>query len=265
MMLNSGFRKLAAGVAMAVGLGIGSAQAAISTDGVTSDPTSVGNGSGTGSGELFFSIFDATNNNSLTLDLNVGVQAFLADPLAGVSVQNDALQSFIANGDQSAMVWNVAGLNNDVSGGATGLFVLTTVNPSATPSPFGDTFALITAMSNAADYVGAVNGIIVDDAATASAGAAFFNDGAWGSNFGTPLPFSNIASLGDMETAIMVMIGANSGGTAAELVENAQLAQGFWSVDAATGTVGFAPVPVPAAVWLFGSAIIGLIGIRRRA
>ena len=31
-----------------------------------------------------------------------------------------------------------------------------------------------------------------------------------------------------------------------------------------TGTFGPAPVPVPAAVWLFGSALLGMMGIRRR-
>ena len=32
-----------------------------------------------------------------------------------------------------------------------------------------------------------------------------------------------------------------------------------------TATIGVAPVPVPAAVWLFGSGLLGLIGIAKRA
>ena len=262
-MLNSGFRKLAAGVAMAVGLGIGSAQAAINTDGVTGDPLSV-NGGGTGIGELFFSIFDGTNFNSLTLDLNVGVKDFLLNPLAGVSVQNDALKNFIANGDQGAMEWNVGGISNDGTlPGLSGVFVVTTVRPGATPSAFPDVNALAIAMSNAGAYVGAVNDTIANDTTTANAGPAYYNFGSWGSNFGTPLPFSNAVDLGDMITAEMVIVGND--GINSVLVPNAALAQGFWSLDGATGTVGFQPVPIPAAVWLFGSAILGLVGIRRRA
>jgi hypothetical protein len=32
-----------------------------------------------------------------------------------------------------------------------------------------------------------------------------------------------------------------------------------------TGTINFNPVPVPAAVWLLGSGLAGLAGLRRRA
>lgn len=39
---------------------------------------------------------------------------------------------------------------------------------------------------------------------------------------------------------------------------------GQWTLDAA-GTLAFQAVPVPAAVWMFGSALFGLAGARRRA
>jgi hypothetical protein len=38
---------------------------------------------------------------------------------------------------------------------------------------------------------------------------------------------------------------------------------GFWSISG-FGAVVASPVPVPAAVWLFGSALFGLIGYSRR-
>ena len=266
-MLNSGFRKLAAGVAMAVGLGIGSAQAAINADGadVAVD------GMGTSSGELFFSILDGTNKKSLTLDLNVGVQAFLANPLAGVSVQSNALQAFIAGGDQAAMVWNVAGLNNDVDPlGFPGIFVVTTVDPDSTPAPFGGLASdgLTNGIANAGQFLSGVNGALIGDVAeVGDLSPAYFDNqaGNWSDNFGGPLPFDNAADFATGETAAMVIIGARADGLASELVPNAELAQGFWSLDGATGTVSFQPVPIPAAVWLFGSAILGLVGIRRRA
>ena len=263
-MFNSGFKKITAGIALAVGLGIGSAQAAIDTDGVTSNPTSIGNGTGSGSGELFFSILDDTNNNSLTLDLGIGVQAFLADPLAGFSLQSNALQSFIASGDPNAMRWNVAGLNNDVSGVAPEIFVVTTVDNDTSPDPFQNGSAIQQAMVNAGQYLEGVNNLIVGNVATAGEidGVAYFSGGAWGTNFGGPLPFDNAAELANAETAAMVIIGFVNPTTTA-FVENAALANGFWSLDAGTGTVSFSAVPIPAAVWLFGSAVAGLFGFRR--
>jgi hypothetical protein len=44
-------------------------------------------------------------------------------------------------------------------------------------------------------------------------------------------------------------------------------AAGQWVVDGALGKVSYvstAPVPVPAAVWLLGSGLLGLIGVARR-
>ena len=259
-MLNSGFRKLAAGVAMAVGLGTGSAQATINSDGNAL-------GEGTGAGELFFSIWDQANSISLTLDLNVDVQAFLANPLAGVSVQSDALQGFIAAGDQDAMIWNVGGLNNEFDGADfSTVFVVSTVNPSSSPAPFPGEVAsnLANGLNLAISYIGAANAVIADDVAVLTSGVGYFGGGAWGTNFGNQLGFENDVDLASGETAAMAIIGGLPDGSATEVVANAALAQGFWSVDPGTGTVAFQPVPIPGAVWLFGSAILGLVGIRRR-
>lgn len=44
-----------------------------------------------------------------------------------------------------------------------------------------------------------------------------------------------------------------------------ELLAGLWTLDAGTGTVEFSAVPIPAAVWMFGSALVGLFGTRRRA
>jgi len=45
------------------------------------------------------------------------------------------------------------------------------------------------------------------------------------------------------------------------LVKREQEDGNIWEL---TGYYGFTPVPVPAAVWLFGSGLLGLIGVARR-
>ena len=269
MMLNSGFRKLAAGVAMAVGLGIGSAQAAIDADGVGTTQGSI-KGQGDGSGELFFSIFDATNEKSLTLDLNIGVQEFLANPLAGYLVQNDALLNFINTGDQSAMEWNVAGLNNDGNPSPEGIFIVTTVDPNDTAQAFDNIPTQLSAMANAGAYIEAVNPLLVNDVAEVEAAdnsKAYWSGTAWAEDFGARLPFDNSAAVANAETAAMVIIGFNATVTASQIdSSNAALLAEVWRLDTDSGTISFGatPVPVPAAAWLFGSALAGLFGIRRR-
>ena len=272
MILNSGIRKLAVGVAMAVGLGIGSAQAAINeilVDGVGTTPGSV-DGGGAGMGELFFSIFDSTNEKSLTLDLNIGVQEFLANPLAGYSVQNDVLLNFITTGDQAAMEWNVGGLNNDTSSSPEGVFIVTTVDPSESPLAFDTINVQLSGMAKAGEYIAAVNPLLISGVAEVLAtdnSKAYWDGGVWRDDFGGTLPFSNSVEVANAETAAMVIIGFNASVSASRIdSSNAALLSEVWRLDTDTGTVSFGatPIPVPAAAWLLGSALVGLYRIHRR-
>ncbi|MGR8950262.1 MAG: hypothetical protein ACU84Q_19630 [Gammaproteobacteria bacterium] len=236
----------------------GSASAAINADMVNGGGSL---GTGTGAGELFFSIYDDDAKNSLTLDLNVGVQSFLADPLAGVSVQSDALRDFILAGSVNEMVWNVAGLNNDGAGpGFSNLFVLTTVTPGAVVQPFTSDSNLAGALERAGAYLNAVNAQIgAGDSIIANSGDGYWGGGAWANSFDGNLPFTNdVPLIGPTEALMVIMAGTASGGV--EVRSHADLAAGFWRVDADSGTVSFgAPVPVPAAIWLFLSGILGLV------
>ena len=51
--------------------------------------------------------------------------------------------------------------------------------------------------------------------------------------------------------------------TVLEAAELSKMLEEKWGVSAAA-PVAVAPVPVPAAVWLFGSGLLGLVGLARR-
>lgn len=91
----------------------------------------------------------------------------------------------------------------------------------------------------------------------------------WQDDFGATITMSNAAAIGDSLGFYSIIPGANN--RAPALYTAYQNADGFatWTF----GTDGVlkyqtaaaaAVVPVPAAIWLMGSALIGLLGVARR-
>jgi hypothetical protein len=271
-------KSLAVALAM---LGAGAAQAGeIYTDNVGS-----GLAQGTGDGDLWFAIYDPISATSLALDLDITVNKFRLDNASLIddfSLTNSLLADFIAGAknaagqfDTSALRWNLGGISNgnftitpDTMG------ILTTHGEAgdewntASEGPFTGSNLTI-AMSNSAGIFASSNSDPNPNPAVVAANSpAGWLGGGWAGTYGGSLAVQNyheglvggefmsyIHTTNDQSTFI-------DDGTIAVKFSDAQ-----WMVNGQTGTVSYvsvAPIPVPAAVWLMGSGLLGLIGIARR-
>jgi len=276
--MKAKFKILAVAVAMATGgmLAAGTAQAAIVTD----NYNALGIGAGTGNAELVFSIYDAARAQSLALDMNLTVNQFRnnnASLINTFSVTNSLLQSFIAgSANPSAMVWNLGGLSNLGLGPDAGILTTNgnagaTINP-AVNGPY-DGNALTNAMGSIESYSMVNNGAFTlanpNSAISSASGPAGFLGGSWGYNFGGATQFNNtVAGFGSDQLMSFIALGATDVSDLSGTPISTTFANGKWHVNATTGTVSYvgqvSAVPVPAAIWLFGSGLLGLVGISRR-
>ena len=265
--MNLKLKTLVAAVAMTVA---GATQAAIVTDGYAGG---AGLGSGTGAGELFLSIYDPGLSQSMVLDLNLTVNDFRNNNAALIntfSVIDATLQSFIASSsNQSLMRWNLGGLSNSGFGPNTGV-VTTHGNAGATidanEGPF-DNNALTSGMTNLEQYANQHPSTMV---VASSGGPAGHTGNYWGGTMGGAFFAFNNEQTGFGGTQLMSFIAL--GETDVSDLGGAPFITGFsngqWMVDPTLGKVSYvgqvSAVPVPAAVWLFGSGLLGLVGISRR-
>jgi hypothetical protein len=261
-------KSLAVALAM---LGTGAAQASvINADGLFIGQVGITEGSGIG--ELAFVIYDPTTNRSLALDSNLTANEFRFNNAALIdtfSFGDPLLADFIASvTDTSVLRWNIAGVSNKGFGPDLGL--LTTHGEAgatwdANEAPInGD--VTFTAMSFVANFSRNNSDPNPNPAIVSATSASGYAGGSWGNNLGGALRVQNY-HLGLVGGELMSFIFADEN----DLIDGAPFvtafAAGQWVVDGALGKVSYvstAPVPVPAAVWLLGSGLLGLIGVARR-
>lgn len=251
------------------------AQAAILTDGFNGGQ---GLTLGTGDGEIFLNIFDPTQQKSLVLDLNLTVNNFRfnnASLINTFSVTDGTLQSFIAaSPDTSQLLWNMGGLSNKGLGPDLGIVtthgqagaVWTAGHPQNIPGAEGpaDGNSLTFAMNNMEAFVNAnpTTAIVAANSAGGYAG------GLWGGTYGGSLFVQN-THIGLAGGELMSFLYADETNTLDGTPFSTGFTNGKWVIDGALGKVayvstGTTPVPVPAAIWLMGSGLVGLIGVARR-
>ena len=89
-----------------------------------------------------------------------------------------------------------------------------------------------------------------------------------GSSTSTAASWSSLAATGGSAPGNLVMqalMGITWGSVNSSAVTEIQFAvKGVQNLDSIIDNISLSPVPVPAAVWLFGSGLLGLIGIARR-
>lgn len=252
-------KSLVAALAMA---SAGGANAAISTDGVFGG---AGLTLGTGDGEIFFAINDPTLQQSLVLDLNLTVNDFRfnnASLINTFSVTDATLASFIANSpDQSLLEWNLGGLSNKGLGPDLG--VVSTHGSAGATWDLGEGFLNGHALTGGMVLMDGFAGFNPSTTVVASTSAGGFNGGIWGATYGGAMQTLN-SHTGLLGGELMSFHFADETNTLDGLVMATAFTGGLWVVDGALGKVSYNAVPVPAAVWLFGSALLGLIGISRR-
>ena len=234
-----------------------------------------------GNGELFFSIWDSTNQTSYTADLGVKLTDFAATP-SFASTNMSGLGNYISNADQAALSWNVAALAEFNAAGdnlATYGVMSTSNDPLALIQANNDIseggVAVVNSLSNGENYVAAVNGydhdVALNNAVTkvlaVDGDNAYAGGSLWGNNFGGIMGFSNAAALGDTLGFYYLHTDENF---SANYTDKLGGETAVWTLNA-SGDLAFgpaaggpAPVPLPPALWLLGSAMVGLVGVARR-
>lgn len=242
---------------------------------------SVGNGGN--DGELFISIFrDTTSPESMIIDTGISLLALQSGATTtwtSSSSQTAAILSFLGTANASAFRFNAGGLTNQVPDGV-----------ELGPNSYNGFFTTIASTIDPAIYLGGELGTPESNIQTFAteinqawgSTASFANDGyigglnpgengyhnamLWGNDLGgggannenVVGTLARVFNVLNVDTSDPFEFGYEIG---FNLV-------GFLNIDATTGVAslsqGVSEVPVPAAAWLLGSGLVGLVGVARR-
>ena len=248
-------------------------------------------GSGDGSGNLVLAMLDAASGKSAVFNTRLTVDNFNAQAAGSFNVSIaaadlNALNNFIGGvTDQTRFRWNLAAISNvitDLNGDAGGPFwdgfgfqttaaVGTAITTATGPNSADQAIAGV--LSSAEVFFSAQNSMTGNPLATGNVAvtntqtvtSAF--DFSWRTNLGGSInSFNNTGLLGQsLDYFFYSGLGSDVG-----QVQSNKYA-GKWTLNFAPGAgtslsynVAPAPIPVPAAVWMLGSGIAGLIATRRR-
>ncbi len=226
---------------------------------------------------LFVTVFDTTNNESFTTDLNLFYNHFVDNSVTLTNPQTAGAytplsysldMSVFADNDPANLLFNVYAGDSMGGNGSKGI-VLTGASP---PTPNNSQFNAVNTAATQQILVFNQNcGVATGGDATGCAGN-YGDEFLWGSSIGGDMPNGTAAGF-DQALAFYQIAGANTpGSTALATVTPFADANGAWNwLLAADGTLTFsgseapAPVPLPAALWLLISGLAGVGALGRRS
>jgi hypothetical protein len=224
--------------------------------------------------ELIFNLVNYNAEKSYTLDLGITTAQYSANQgqsmnLSAIINADSNFQSFLSSYSAGHNVaWGVFGGNqvlNDIPDLANAGFYTTSV--TATPANIDTDWADIN--NTMGKWMNMVNSIQTQDS-NANNLSAFRSKGeqgytaVYGNDFQTALPFAAMGALGEL---YFVKERVNFDDF---ITGELDVFPGKWNFNIANGVaqLGYssAPsqVPVPAAVWMFGTGLLGLLGMNRR-
>lgn len=232
------------------------------------------------SSTVVLTAFDTVLNVGYVRDMGVDYTQFVANlnsgnTLAGMNVADDGtFTTIFASSNLNDVKWNItAGLDLTAPDDR----LLTSAADNSTP--FTNTTATQGALGNMSIFLSNLNGANCAGAIACTSAIREPNNPAyfWGDGFNSVMPtFSNAAAIDDASVSStnkvldMFLLSLVSSidpdfGNTVYFANTPVSVQSFTSADlklSANGTLS--AVPLPAAVWLFGTGLIGFVGIGRR-
>lgn len=223
-------------------------------------------------GELFLSVWDPSAETSYHLDLGITVSQFHADDVTPRTFDLASDANFSAFLGQTDLRYAVTGSNNILVGAAdvptyglmttaaslsdlsSSMISLQSINQAN--SQVNSQASLLNAAEGAAYAIDGSNGVINNSAAVAIGQQGYYNVATWGDTMNN----RGFVMAADVDSSIAFYHAGAAMTGAVEIT-----AMSDWTLtNDGTLTYGVSAVPVPAAVWLFGSGLLGLAGIARR-
>lgn len=250
----------------------------------------------TGNGELFLTVWDTVTGESYIRGLDIRINDFMVteapnssngtirDPEAGMRLDattnaifaGDTLfASTFGNNTAANLKWNIVAGDENANPDAlfpTHINRLVTTSTATDPSQISLTGSgldgALARVGQHATYANLYNGCDVNSScvSTDTAEASNGNNSIWGDSFG---------SIGSVKTAgagfgslFFYYIGHTSQAGVTQipktLFANSQYTATWTLTSDGSVAYNLQAVPIPAAVWLFGSALVGLVGVARR-
>ncbi len=230
----------------------------------------------TGDGELFINIFrNSANPATIVLDTNISANDLINGTVTSFTsnaVQTQAVADFFATAPISDFLFDAGAVQDSTEIDKFGMLLTNTVTTTTPPDAQNNLGAFFGYVSNMQLWVDQVNqgegagpdGMLQPVAAAAGTSAP---PGDWSNGFqGWNGDADTLQWIPTTDTAVSNDLTLYRYHYDPDTFESLSTVMGLLSIDTATGVVSYSasPVPVPAAVWLFGSGLIGMVGVARR-